>query len=112
MYLVMSLAAVVSYLNYPALGRSTYKVRSGETIMELVERSSPVRWLIIPSPLPMKNMNSWTRFDRSSGALFPFELHIHMGGDECPKNYWEKTPNSTTHYKGRAEKYGRGAELF
>ena len=22
--------------------------------------------------------------------LFPFE-YIHMGGDECPKNYWEKT---------------------
>src|SRR5437763_6674167 len=22
--------------------------------------------------------------------LFPFE-YIHMGGDECPKNYWEKS---------------------
>ena len=24
-------------------------------------------------------------------ALFPFE-YIHMGGDEAPRNYWEKTP--------------------
>jgi hexosaminidase len=23
--------------------------------------------------------------------LFPFE-YIHMGGDECPKNFWEKSP--------------------
>jgi len=23
--------------------------------------------------------------------LFPFD-YIHMGGDECPKNFWEKTP--------------------
>ncbi len=44
--------------------------------------------------------------------LFPFE-YIHMGGDECAKNFWEKKRcHQTADAKGKPERHARGAKLF
>ena len=88
-----SLAAVVSYPELSCTPEaSTYKVRSGEEIMDWSKGAPPIA--LVDNTLCPANEKVYDFLDKvlsEVAPLFPFE-YIHMGGDECPKNYWEKTP--------------------
>ena len=87
-----SLAAVVSYPELSCTpGAENYKVRSGETIMDWSHGAPPIA--LIDNTLCPANEKVYEFLDKIVGQLaelFPFD-YIHMGGDECPKNFWEKT---------------------
>ena len=85
-----SLAAVVSYpeLSYTK-GVENYQVRSGEVIIDWVPPHPKSR---IDNALNPANPNVYVFLDKvfsELATLFPFE-YIHIGGDECTKNFWEK----------------------
>lgn len=87
-----SLAAVVSY---PELSctpdADKYHVRSGEEIMDWSHGQPPVA--LVDNTLCPANEKVYEFLDKvltQVAQLFPFE-YIHMGGDECPKNFWEKS---------------------
>jgi hexosaminidase len=88
-----SLAAVVSYPELSCTPEaSTYRVRSGEVIMDWSKGHPPIA--LVDNTLCPANEKVYDFLDKVLNEvvpLFPFE-YIHMGGDECPKNYWEKTP--------------------
>lgn len=86
-----SLAAVVAY---PSLSctpeANTYSVRSGEPITRW---EGPNYFTIVDNTLCPANENVYEFLDKvitEVAQLFPFE-YIHMGGDECAKNFWEKS---------------------
>jgi hexosaminidase len=86
-----SLAAVVSYpeLSCTPAAR-TYRVRSGEEIMDWSKGHPPIA--LVDNTLCPANEKVYEFLDKvitQVAQLFPFE-YIHVGGDECPKNYWEK----------------------
>jgi hexosaminidase len=87
-----SLAAVVSYPELSCTPEAnTYRVRSGEEIMDWSHGSHPVA--MVDNTLCPANEKVYVFLDKvmtQVAALFPFE-YIHVGGDECPRNYWEKT---------------------
>lgn len=89
-----SLAAVVSYPELsgtPDLAK-TYKVRSGEEIMDWSHGQPPIA--MVNNTLSPVKENVYQFLDQvitQLAALFPFP-YIHLGGDECPKNFWEKDP--------------------
>jgi len=87
-----SLAAVVSYPELSCTpGSDKYRVRSGETIMDWSHGAPPIA--LIDNTLCPANEKVYDFLDKvltEVAELFPFE-YIHMGGDECPKNYWEKS---------------------
>ncbi len=85
-----SLAAVVAYpeLSFTK-GVENYQVRSGE---ELFDWSGPHVKGYLDNTLNPANPKVYTFLDQvftELAMLFPFE-YVHIGGDECPKNYWEK----------------------
>jgi hexosaminidase len=85
-----SLAAVASY---PELSCTPgkYKVNSGEQFMNWYDGGFSA---MIDNTLCPANEKVYTFLDKVFGeisALFPFE-YIHMGGDECAKNFWEINP--------------------
>jgi hexosaminidase len=85
-----SLATVVAYpeLSFTP-GVEKYAVRSGE---ELFDWSGPHVKGYLDNTLNPANEKVYTFLDKVFSELvplFPFE-YIHIGGDECPKNYWEK----------------------
>ncbi len=85
-----SLATVVAYpeLSFTP-GVEKYSVRSGE---ELFDWSGPHVKGYLDNTLNPANEKVYTFLDKVFAeltTLFPFE-YIHIGGDECPKNYWEK----------------------
>jgi hexosaminidase len=89
-----SLAAVVSYPNLsgtPELA-STYQVNSGENFMDW-SKGNPPTALVNNTLSPIKDTVYRFLEDVVSqlSQLFPFP-YLHTGGDECPKNYWEKDP--------------------
>jgi hexosaminidase len=88
-----SLAAVVSYPELSCTPEaSTYHVRSGEEIMDWSKGAPPIA--LVDNTLCPANEKVYQFLDKvltEVAALFPFQ-YIHMGGDECPKNYWEKMP--------------------
>jgi len=89
-----SLAAVVSYPNLsgtPELA-STYQVNSGENFMDW-SKGNPPTALVNNTLSPIKDTVYRFLDDVVSqlSQLFPFP-YLHTGGDECPKNYWEKDP--------------------
>ena len=88
-----SLAAVVSYPDLSCTPEaSKYVVRSGEVIMDWSRGAPPIA--LVDNTLCPANEKVYTFMDKvvtEVAQLFPFE-YIHMGGDECPKNYWEKSP--------------------
>ena len=88
-----SLAAVVSYPELSCTPEAkNYRVRSGEEIMDWSRGHPPIA--LVDNTLCPANEKVYDFLDKvltEVTALFPFE-YIHMGGDECPKNYWEKTP--------------------
>ncbi|WP_207420839.1 beta-N-acetylhexosaminidase [Desertivirga brevis] len=88
-----SLAAVVSYPELSCTpGVEKYNVRSGEPIMDWSRGAPPIA--LIDNTLCPANEKVYEFLDKvisEVAALFPFE-YIHMGGDEAPHNFWEKTP--------------------
>lgn len=85
-----SLAAVASY---PELSCTpgTYRVNSGEQFMNWFDGGFSA---MIDNTLCPANEKVYTFLDKVFGeiaGLFPFE-YIHMGGDECAKNFWEINP--------------------
>lgn len=87
-----SLAAVVSYPELSCTpGADKYVVRSGEQIMDWSKGAPPIG--LVDNTLCPANEKVYDFLDKvmtQVAALFPFE-YIHVGGDECPKNYWEKS---------------------
>ncbi len=87
-----SLAAVVSYPELSCTPEAnTYRVRSGEEIMDWSHGAPPIAK--VDNTLCPANEKVYEFLDKvmtQVAQLFPFE-YIHVGGDECPKNYWEKT---------------------
>ena len=88
-----SLAAIVSY---PELSctpdADTYRVRSGEPIMDWSHGAPPIA--MVDNTLCPANEKVYTFLDKvltEMAQIFPFE-YIHMGGDEAPHNFWEKNP--------------------
>lgn len=86
-----SLAAVASYPELSCTeGADQYRVRSGERIMDWSHGAPPIA--LVDNTLCPANEKVYEFLDKvltEVAALFPFE-YIHMGGDECPKNFWEK----------------------
>lgn len=88
-----SLAAVVSYPELSCTpGADKYRVRSGEPIMDWSKGAPPIA--LVDNTLCPANEKVYEFLDKvvtQVAQLFPFE-YIHMGGDEAPHNYWQKTP--------------------
>jgi len=88
-----SLATVVAYPELSCTpGVENYSVRSGEEIMDWSHGAPPIA--LVDNTLCPANEKVYTFLDKvltEVAQLFPFE-YIHMGGDEAPHNYWQKTP--------------------
>ncbi|MFA6083695.1 beta-N-acetylhexosaminidase [Mucilaginibacter sp.] len=86
-----SLAAVVSYPQLSATaGADKYVVRSGERIMDW---SLPGHPALVDNTLNPAGEYTYQFLDKVIGEvaqLFPF-AYMHMGGDECAKNFWEQS---------------------
>jgi hexosaminidase len=86
-----SLAAVVAYPELSATaGADKYVVRSGERIMDW---SLPGHPALIDNTLNPAGEYTYQFLDKVLGEvaqLFPF-AYVHMGGDECAKNFWEQS---------------------
>lgn len=87
-----SLAAVASYPELSCTADAVnYHVRSGEPIMDWSHGQPPIA--LIDNTLCPANEKVYEFLDKvmtQVAQLFPFE-YIHVGGDECPKNFWEKS---------------------
>ena len=87
-----SLAAVVSYPELSCTpGAENYQVRSGEEIMDWSHGQPPIA--LVDNTLCPANEKVYVFLDKvmtQVAQLFPFP-YIHVGGDECPKNFWEKS---------------------
>lgn len=87
-----SLAAIVSYPELSCTeGADKYRVRSGEVIMDWSKGNPPTA--LVDNTLCPANEKVYAFLDKvmtQVAELFPFE-YIHVGGDECPKNFWEKS---------------------
>ncbi|MET3888011.1 hexosaminidase [Chitinophagaceae bacterium OAS944] len=84
-----SMAVVASY---PELSCTpgTYRVNSGEKFMQWGEGTFSA---LVDNTLCPANEKVYEALDKvftEVAQLFPFE-YIHMGGDECAKNFWEKS---------------------
>ena len=87
-----SLAAIASYPELSCTpGADKYHVRSGEEIMDWSHGQPPIA--LLDNTLCPANEKVYEFLDKvmtQVAQLFPFE-YIHVGGDECPKNFWEKS---------------------
>lgn len=87
-----SLAAIAAYPELACTPDSgNYRVRSGEKIMDW--HSDGTFTALVDNSLCPANENVYTFLDKVFGevaTLFPFD-YIHVGGDECAKNFWEKS---------------------
>jgi len=84
-----SLAAIASYPDLSCTP-GTYKVNSGDPFMDW--HNDGTFTARIDNTLCPANEKVYGFLDKvftEVAALFPFE-YIHMGGDECAKNFWEK----------------------
>ncbi|HYK57067.1 MAG TPA: beta-N-acetylhexosaminidase, partial [Flavisolibacter sp.] len=88
-----SLAAVVSYPELSCTPEAkNYVVRSGEPIMDWSRGAPPIA--LVDNTLCPANEKVYEFLDKvmtQVAELFPFE-YLHVGGDETPQNFWEKTP--------------------
>lgn len=86
-----SLAAVVAYPELSCTpGADKYVVNSGEPFMDW---SGPHNRAIVDNTLCPANESVYTFLDKvvtEVAQLFPFG-YIHLGGDECAKNFWEQS---------------------
>jgi hexosaminidase len=86
-----SLAAVVAYPELSCTpGADKYQVRSGEHFMNFTKEGIKAG---IDNTLCPANEKVYEFLDKvltEVAQLFPFG-YIHMGGDECAKNFWEQS---------------------
>jgi len=86
-----SLAAIVSYPELSCTPEAnTYRVRSGEPIMDWSHGAPPIA--MVDNTLCPANPKVYEFLGKvitEVAQIFPFE-YIHMGGDEAPHNFWEK----------------------
>jgi len=86
-----SLAAVVAYPELSCTpGSDKYQVRSGEHFMNFTKEGIKAG---IDNTLCPANEKVYEFLDKvltEVAQLFPFG-YIHMGGDECAKNFWEQS---------------------
>ncbi|HET6256423.1 MAG TPA: family 20 glycosylhydrolase [Puia sp.] len=86
-----SLAAITSYPELSCTaGADTYRVRSGEKIMNWYKGGFSA---LVDNTLCPANEKVYPFLDKvftEIAALFPFG-YIHVGGDECAKNFWEQS---------------------
>lgn len=84
-----SMAAIVSYPELSCTeGAEKYRVISGEKFMDW-----PGPIALVDNTLCPANEKIYPFLDKvftEVAALFPFG-YIHVGGDECAKNFWEKS---------------------
>lgn len=87
-----SLAAIVSYPELSCTKEAnTYHVRYGEQIMDWSQGHPPIA--LVDNTLCPANEKVYEFMDKviaEVSQLFPFE-YIHLGGDEAPMNFWEKS---------------------
>lgn len=87
-----SLAAIVAYPELSCTaGADKYRVRSGEKIMDW--HGDGTFTALVDNSLCPANEKVYEFLDKvftEVAGLFPFE-YIHVGGDECAKNFWEKS---------------------
>ena len=87
-----SLAVIASYPELSCTpGAENYRVRSGEKIMDWSRGAPPTA--LLDNTLCPANEKVYSFLDTvitQVAELFPFE-YIHMGGDEAPINYWQKS---------------------
>jgi len=87
-----SLAAIASYPELSCTpGADQYHVSSGAPIMDWSHGQPPIA--LVDNTLCPANEKVYEFLDKvmtQVAALFPFG-YIHVGGDECPKNFWEKS---------------------
>ncbi|MBO9593609.1 MAG: family 20 glycosylhydrolase [Niabella sp.] len=87
-----SLAAIASYPELSCTeGADKYQVRSGEPIMDWSHGAPPIA--LIDNTLCPANEKVYGFLDKvmtEVARLFPFP-YIHVGGDEAPHNFWEKS---------------------
>ena len=85
-----SLAAVVAYPELSCTpGAENYKVRSGEHIMDFNNGGLTA---LVDNTLNPSSEKTYAFLDKvltEVAQLFPFG-YVHMGGDECAKNFWAK----------------------
>ena len=86
-----SLAAIASYPDLSCTpGSDKYQVRSGESIMNWHDHGFTA---LVDNTLCPANDKVYDFLDKvftEISSLFPFE-YIHVGGDDCAKNFWEKS---------------------
>lgn len=87
-----SLAAVAAYPDLSCTADSgRFKVNSGEPFMDWSQGQPPIA--LVDNTLCPANEKVYEFLDKvitEVAQIFPFP-YIHMGGDECPKNYWEQS---------------------
>ncbi|MEP7107598.1 MAG: beta-N-acetylhexosaminidase [Ferruginibacter sp.] len=87
-----SLAAIAAYPELACSpGADKNRVGSGEKIMEWTGNGT--FFALVDNSLCPANEKVYTFLDKvftEIAAIFPFE-YIHVGGDECAKNFWEKS---------------------
>lgn len=87
-----SMAAIASYPELSCTPEAVnYQVISGEPFIDWSHGHAVA---LQDNTLCPANEKVYTFLDKvfaEVAEMFPFE-YIHMGGDECPKNYWEKNP--------------------
>lgn len=87
-----SLAFVASYPEIsgtPIAIGGKYEVNSGE---KLIDWSLPGHPALVDNTISPANEKAYEYIDKvisEVAKLFPYD-YIHMGGDECSKNFWEK----------------------
>jgi hexosaminidase len=86
-----SLAAIASYPELSATpGADQYHVRSGEKIMNWASTGNTALVDNTLNPASEKTYEFLDKVLTEVAQLFPFP-YIHMGGDECAKNFWAQS---------------------
>jgi hexosaminidase len=86
-----SLAAIASYPELSCTpGADKYQVRSGNKIMNWHKGGFDALYDNTLCPANEKIYPFLDTVFATIAALFPFD-YIHVGGDECAKNFWEKS---------------------
>ena len=86
-----SLAAITSYPELSCTaGAENYRVRSGEKIMNWYRGGFSALFDNTLCPANEKVYPFLDKVFTEIAALFPF-TYIHVGGDECAKNFWEQS---------------------
>ncbi|MBP1662883.1 MAG: beta-N-acetylhexosaminidase [Bacteroidetes bacterium] len=88
-----SLAAIASYPELSCTeGADKYNVRAGEPFMDWSHGAPPIAF--IDNTLCPANEKVYDFMDKvmtEVAQLFPYP-YIHVGGDEAPHNFWQKSP--------------------